>query len=113
MLAACPGRPRETEADDPRSPMPAADLGAPPCPPPSGAGRRRIRVRHLLYGAVALALLAVLAEAARILFGGNFHAVIPGRVYRCSQPSPRSLKEMVASHGVRTVVNLRGCCNPF
>jgi hypothetical protein len=62
---------------------------------------------------VTLALLAVLAEAGRILFGGNFHAVIPGRVYRCSQPSPRSLKEMVAAHGIRTVVNLRGCCNPF
>jgi hypothetical protein len=66
-----------------------------------------------VYAAGALALALGLAEAGRVLFGSNFHTVIPGRVYRCCQPTPRAIEQMVASHGIRTVVNLRGCCNPF
>jgi hypothetical protein len=60
-----------------------------------------------------LTLALVLAEAGRVLFGTNFHTVLPGRVYRCCQPTPRAIEEMVAKHGIRTVVNLRGMCNPF
>jgi hypothetical protein len=44
---------------------------------------------------------------------GNFHTVIPGRFYRCSQPSPGRLERLIRAHGIRTVVNLRGCCAPF
>src|SRR5262249_41159099 len=62
---------------------------------------------------LALASLPALAEAVRVFFGANFHAVLPGRVYRCAQPSARALEELVARHGIRTVVNLRGCCDPF
>jgi hypothetical protein len=62
---------------------------------------------------MALALLPVVVELVRIFFGGNFHTVVPGRVYRCAQPSPGAIEEMVATYGIRTVVNLRGCCNPF
>jgi protein tyrosine phosphatase (PTP) superfamily phosphohydrolase (DUF442 family) len=57
-------------------------------------------------------LLAILAETVHVLLGGNFHAVIPGEVYRCSQPSPAELETMIKRHGIRTVINLRGCCNP-
>jgi predicted protein tyrosine phosphatase len=66
-----------------------------------------------VYAVGALALALVLAEAGRVLFGSNFHTVIPGRIYRCCQPTARAVEQMVASHGIRTVVNLRGCCNPF
>jgi protein tyrosine phosphatase (PTP) superfamily phosphohydrolase (DUF442 family) len=38
----------------------------------------------------------------------NRHTVIPGQVYRCSQPTPSDLAELVRQHGIRTVVNLRG-----
>jgi len=40
----------------------------------------------------------------------NFHTVLPGEVYRSAQPSPDGLKRLVKSHGIRTVLNLRGLC---
>ncbi len=84
-------------------------------PSPSTAGRRGrpLRRRYLLRAGIALALVPVLVEFVQIFFGTNFHTVVPGRVYRCAQPSPQTIEQMVASHGIRTVVNLRGCCNPF
>jgi hypothetical protein len=67
----------------------------------------------VLRGCAAGALLAVAFETVRIVFLGNVHAVVPGRVYRCSQPSPARLERLIQAYGVRTVINLRGCCNPF
>jgi protein tyrosine phosphatase (PTP) superfamily phosphohydrolase (DUF442 family) len=51
-------------------------------------------------------------EASQILFGLNFHVVIPGQVYRSAQASPNKLECLVRAHGIRTVVNLRGTCVP-
>jgi predicted protein tyrosine phosphatase len=47
------------------------------------------------------------------MFGRNLHVVIPGRVYRSGQLSGSVLEEVIAKHGIRTVVNLRGCCDPL
>jgi len=58
-------------------------------------------------------LLAFAGEASRVFVLGNFHTVEPGKFYRCSQPSPERLKQLVRAHGIRTVVNLRGCCAPY
>src|SRR5262249_59607787 len=66
-----------------------------------------------LYGCVAGLLLALAAEAGRFLLTQNFHAVIPGRVYRSAQPSGTRLECLVRRHGIRTVINLRGCCAPL
>ena len=63
---------------------------------------------------VALKLTAVVAVGVVagyfgwIFFGLNDHTVIPGQVYRCSQPSAWGVEHLVARHGVRTVLNLRG-----
>ena len=96
--------------------MPEADPIAQPGPPSPLApvprtGRKWLR--RSVYGVAALALLVVLAEAGRILFGSNFHTVVPGRVYRSCQVTPQAIEEMVAEYGIRTVINLRGSCNPF
>jgi protein tyrosine phosphatase (PTP) superfamily phosphohydrolase (DUF442 family) len=48
-----------------------------------------------------------------VQFGSNFHVLIPGRVYRCSQPSPADLTKAVHERGVRTIINLRGSCDPL
>ncbi len=90
--------------------MPEAELATPNTAPPRGRWKR---LKRILKGALALALLLAAPEAARVFFGSNFHAVLPGRVYRCAQPTARGLEELVAAHGIRTVVNLRGCCDPF
>lgn len=67
-------------------------------------------VPRLVFAAL---LLAAAAEAARVFVGRNFHEVVPGRVYRCAQPSPEALEAMVKAHGIRTVINLRGCATPL
>jgi hypothetical protein len=69
--------------------------------------------RALVYGCLAGAALAVLCEAGRVLAGGNFHAVVPGRFYRTAQPSPARLRRLILTYGIRTVVNLRGPCPTF
>jgi protein tyrosine phosphatase (PTP) superfamily phosphohydrolase (DUF442 family) len=62
----------------------------------------------LLLGGLLGGLLAVAAQVWYICLGGNFHTVIPGRVYRGAQPSPEQLETVVKRYGIRTVVNLRG-----
>jgi protein tyrosine/serine phosphatase len=74
---------------------------------------RRAALR-LCAGAGLLALIIALAhEAARVLIGSNWHVVIPGRVYRCAQPTGPELEQAIENYGIRTVLNLRGCCVPF
>jgi len=42
------------------------------------------------------------------VFKAGFAEVVPGQVYRSSQPSPAELREMVRKYGLRTVICLRG-----
>jgi protein tyrosine phosphatase (PTP) superfamily phosphohydrolase (DUF442 family) len=48
----------------------------------------------------------------RVFAGNNFHAIIPGRVYRSAQLSATELEQLLRAEGIRTVVNLRGSCDP-
>ena len=73
----------------------------------------RPRRRWSLAGAVVRGcafglFLCVARDLANHLFFGNVHAVIPGAVYRCAQPSATDLDALVKRYGIRTVVNLRG-----
>ncbi|MGL4421637.1 MAG: tyrosine-protein phosphatase [Gemmataceae bacterium] len=61
-----------------------------------------------LMGLIVLAI--VIAETVRVVAGPNTHAVIPGRIYRCSQPSGPGLARLLKQYEIRTVVNLRGYC---
>jgi hypothetical protein len=79
-----------------------------PSPPPR---RRWALVGILLRVGAVLSVLALGLEVYRVLAGSNFHVVIPGAVYRCSQPSPDFLNDVVKRYGIRTVINLRGCCD--
>jgi hypothetical protein len=51
-------------------------------------------------------------HAGYVLLGPNFHTVIPGQVYRSAQLSASALDRFIRSKHIRTVVNLRGCCDP-
>lgn len=82
-------------------------------PSPPAARRPRPSLgRVLCRGCLAGAVLAVALHAGYILIGPNFHTVIPGAVYRCGQPSDGQLEDLVRRHGIRTVLNLCGCCDP-
>jgi Tyrosine phosphatase family len=89
------------------TPAQPADDSVPPRP------TRRSWLQCVVRGAGAGVLLAFAGEAGRVLFTDNFHAVEPGKFYRCSQPSPQHLEYLVRAHGIRTVVNLRGSCTAF
>jgi hypothetical protein len=57
-------------------------------------------------------LLALGLHAGYILLGSNFRTVIPGEVYRCAQLSASTLERFIRDKHIRTVINLRGCCDP-
>jgi len=67
-------------------------------------------VRPLLRGSLLGLLLALAVEILHVVAGPNFHAVLPGRVYRSAQPGERQLERLIGRHGIRTVINLRGEC---
>jgi len=72
-------------------------------------GRLRLSRRSVVTGLLLVAL-AVLSRWIWVVFGGgNVHVVLAGQVYRGAQLSPATLERLVKRHGIRTVVNLRGC----
>jgi protein tyrosine phosphatase (PTP) superfamily phosphohydrolase (DUF442 family) len=66
------------------------------------------RLIRMVWALVLALLLVVGAEVARIGLGSHLHAVVPGRCYRCAQPSPEDLRMAARTLGIRSVVNLRG-----
>jgi protein tyrosine phosphatase (PTP) superfamily phosphohydrolase (DUF442 family) len=75
--------------------------------PRAGFVRWSFRGLILLIGGLAVCWLG------NVLVGQNLHTVIPGRIYRGAQPTADALERIVRMHGIRTIVNLRGCCNPL
>jgi protein tyrosine phosphatase (PTP) superfamily phosphohydrolase (DUF442 family) len=69
--------------------------------------------RAAVWGVVLGLSAAVAAEAGSTFFGRNWHAVIPGQVYRCAQLSHDQLLDGIRRSGIRTVVNLRGTSPDF
>jgi protein tyrosine/serine phosphatase len=68
--------------------------------------------RMLVRGCGLGLAAALLYQASYVLIGANFRTVVPGQIYRCAQLSARQLDEVVRQNGIRTVINLRGCCEP-
>jgi hypothetical protein len=75
-------------------------------------GARRLLRRQIVWGCLVGLLLALVLELVYLLLGANFRAVVPGLVYRSSRLSPSSLEDALEKYGIRTVINLRGCCEP-
>ncbi|HEV3080896.1 MAG TPA: tyrosine-protein phosphatase [Gemmataceae bacterium] len=79
--------------------------------PESTASQRSWR-RVLLRGCFLGLSVALATEAYRVFLGDNFHILIPGKVFRSAQLTGAELERVVRAHGIRTVVNLRGSCDP-
>ena len=74
--------------------------------------RNRSRWRSLLSLGLGFVALALVAELVYIFALGNLREVIPGRLYRAGQPSASKIKQYTANLGIKTIFNLKGCCDP-
>ena len=74
--------------------------------------RNRSRWRSLFSLGLGFIALAVVAELVYIFGLGNLREVIPDRIYRAGQPSSSKIKKYVANLGIKTIFNLKGCCDP-
>lgn len=81
--------------DDPMTPRPQRSL-----------------LRIVVYGCLLGTLLTLAGRLFYVLIGGNFHTVLPGEVYRSAQLSTASLERLIRTKHIRTIINLRGCCDP-
>ena len=73
---------------------------------------RRSLLGTLARGCVTGVLLTLAIHLFYVLIGSNFHTVIPGEVYRSAQLSAASLEQFIRAKHIRTVINMRGCCDP-
>ena len=66
--------------------------------------------KRAIWAALGLCMpfLALAAFLGWLEVSGNFGTVLPGMVYRSSQPTPERLETYVNDHGIKTVLNLRG-----
>jgi hypothetical protein len=79
----------------------------------NGAAPRTRPLRRLvLHGCLWGVVLGGCLHFGYVFFGPNFHAVLPGQVYRCAQLDAVTLEWLIKWHHVRTVLNLRGCSDP-
>ncbi len=76
-------------------------------------GPLRLRPRYLVWGCVLGLAAAFFTEFGRVAVGSNFHTVVAGELYRGAQPTDADLEWAARACGVRTVVNLRGCCPAY
>ena len=67
----------------------------------------------VLRGLALAASVVMVTEILRVFVGSNIHEILPGRVYRSAQLSGEELLRFAAAHGIRTIVNLRGCSDPL
>jgi protein tyrosine phosphatase (PTP) superfamily phosphohydrolase (DUF442 family) len=79
---------------------------------PAKAGKSRKRLRLLLVAGAIVVASSVGFEAWRVVLGTNIHVIVPGKVYRGAQPTAAGLDALAADYHIRTVVNLRGPCDP-
>jgi protein tyrosine phosphatase (PTP) superfamily phosphohydrolase (DUF442 family) len=91
----------------------AASVAPSPTAPRETPRKGRPRLVVVLLIGILGCLAATGLETGHVFLGRNIHTVLPGRVYRCAQPCGSDLAREVKEHGIRTVVNLRGCSFPL
>ncbi|SCB32091.1 DNA-binding response regulator, OmpR family, contains REC and winged-helix (wHTH) domain [Rhizobium multihospitium] len=69
---------------------------------------RKAKLTGLLTAMLAAPAAAFGIHLAVLQWNGNFHAVIPGELYRSAQLSPTQIETYVRENGIRSIVNLRG-----
>src|SRR5579883_674272 len=70
--------------------------------------QRSPRLKRLATALIALVSFVLLFLWYIGVFGGNIHAVYPGKVYRSAQLTGRNLDDVLKDDHIHTVINLRG-----
>src|SRR5438132_1622137 len=115
MIAPCSAT-RLTRSNGARHSMAENGATTEPPPPPwsqDSRARRSVCGRRVLSSCLVGLLVVSILEAYEVFLGTNFHMIIPGRVFRSAQLSAQELDEQVRAKNIRTVVNLRGTCDPY
>lgn len=73
-----------------------------------GASRPALRWLALVIAGMAALVALPALYAAALQWAGNIHVVVPDQVYRSAQLDGDGLRAMVATYGIRSVLNLRG-----
>ena len=74
---------------------------------------RRMATDRAELGFLILVTIAVVGGSyGAMIARGNFHEVVPQRIYRSGQPTPERLRAWINRYGLKTVVNLRGPTAP-
>jgi protein tyrosine/serine phosphatase len=68
---------------------------------------RQVVQGFLLYGVLPV-VVAVGCFYGYMVATSNFHPVIPGELYRSSQPSASTIALLSKQYGIKTIINLRG-----
>jgi protein tyrosine/serine phosphatase len=68
----------------------------------------RPRSRKMALCSAGLLFLLVGGYSSYLAATDNFHIVVPGQVYRSSQPSAETIADIQKRYGIRTILNLRG-----
>lgn len=71
-------------------------------------GVRTDRAIALSVAIVALVVLSLGGWVMYLQWSGNFHVVEPGLVYRSNTLGSQQLETVIATYGIKTIVNLRG-----
>lgn len=66
------------------------------------------KVVFAALGAIGVLGASCAAYAGFLKVTGNFHTVIDGQFYRSAQPTSEELASYIQTHGIKTVINLRG-----
>jgi len=66
------------------------------------------KVALAALGAIGILGASCAAYAGLLQATGNFHSVIDGQFYRSAQPTSDELISYIRTHGIKTVINLRG-----
>jgi protein tyrosine/serine phosphatase len=66
------------------------------------------RYRKMALCSAATLFLIVGGYSSYLAATDNFHTVIPGEVYRSSQPSAETIADIKQRYGIKTIFNLRG-----
>ncbi len=85
-----------------------------PAAPPRASARSYwfTAFRRMAFGFVACLGVCLVSEVYHIIIGSNFHEAAPASIYRCAQLSGPELAYYLKANNIKTVINLRGCCDP-